>query len=226
MMQSRKPPARAKLAAGGVLALIALIFTAAVRIVDVAPVGPAETSVGFSHINLAVHEALGVHMAWYTVTQILGMGAICVALLFVLFGFIQLIRRRSLWKVDGELIALGFLYAAVFALYVLFEIVVINYRPVIMPGETLPEASFPSSHTMLACVILGSTIFMLKQYIQNERLRIVLQILCGVVLAVIVCGRLYSGVHWFTDIQGGLLYGIALLLLFKGALEKIKPSNS
>ena len=223
MMQNRKPPA--KLAAGGVLALIALIFTAAVRMLDVAPVGPAGTSVGFSHINLAVHEALGVHMAWYAATQILGIGAVFIALLFALLGLVQLIRRRSLWKVDAELLALAFLYAAVFALYVFFEIVVINYRPVIMPGEAFPEASFPSSHTMLACVIFGSTIFMLKRYVQNERLRIVLQILCGVLLAVIVCGRLYSGVHWFTDIHGGVLYSAALLFLFKGALETISAGT-
>ena len=217
----------AKIGIGAALAVLALIFTAAVRMVDAAPVGPAGTSVGFSHVNLAVHEALGVHMAWYTLTQLLGMGALLVAFLFAVTGLIQLIRRRSLWKVDRELLALGCLYAAVFALYVLFEIVVINYRPVIMPGETYPEASFPSSHTMLACVILGSTIFMLKKsvmmkkYIQSEQPRSALSILCAAVLVVIVCGRLYSGVHWFTDILGGLLFSAALLMLFKGAVEEI-----
>ena len=138
----------AKIGIGAALAVLALIFTAAVRMVDAAPVGPAGTSVGFSHVNLAVHEALGVHMAWYTLTQLLGMGALLVAFLFAVTGLIQLIRRRSLWKVDRELLALGCLYAAVFALYVLFEIVVINScrgRRIRKPPFPLPIPCWPVS---------------------------------------------------------------------------------
>lgn len=208
-----------KLKAGAALAVVALLFTAAVRVVDAAAVGPEGTVVGFSHLNLAVHEALGVHMAWYKITQALGAGALLLAFVFALTGALQLIRRRSLWKVDREILALGCLYAAVFALYALFEVVIINYRPILLPGDAFPEASFPSSHTMLACVVLGSAIPTLNKYVRSERPRKALQILCGAALVVIVCGRLYSGAHWFTDIVGGLLYGSALTLLFMGATE-------
>ncbi len=205
---------------GAALAILAALFTVLVRFMDVGAVGPAGTQVGFSHLNAAVHDALGVHMALYKLTQVLGFAALALVPAFALMGLLQLIRRKSLWKVDREILALGVLYVAVFALYVLFEKAIVNYRPVIMPGELAPEASFPSSHTMLACTVLGSAAALLKKYVKRKELVKPLQILCVVLMAVIVCGRLFSGVHWLTDIIGGVLYGAALVFLFSGAIEK------
>ena len=210
-----------KLKLGAAIAVLAILFTATVRTVDVSAIGPEGTAVGFSHVNQAAAEAVGVHLQWYAATQVIGMQVLLLAAVFALAGLVQLVRRRSLWKVDPELLALACLYGAVFVVYVFFEVVVINYRPIIMPGELHPEASFPSSHTMLACVILGSAMLLVKQYIPFRRTRLVLRILCGVLMAVVVLGRLYSGVHWLTDICGGLLYGAALLFLFAGALDGI-----
>ena len=210
---------------GAALALLAALFTVAVSVIDVDAIGPAGTRVGFSHLNAAVHEALGVHMAFYQLTQALGFAALGLAPLFALVGLLQLIRRKSLWKVDREILALGCLYVVVFALYILFEKAIVNYRPVIMPGELAPEASFPSSHTMLACTVLGSAALLLKKYVRREELVRPLQILCIVVLLVIVCGRLFSGVHWLTDIIGGILYSAALVFLFSGAVGAMKEKE-
>lgn len=209
---------RKKLGIGALLLALSVLFTAAVRTVDTAPIGPEETVVGFSHINGAVHTAIGVHMNLYTLTQILGFGALLLAALFALLGALQLAARRDPRKVDREILCLGGLYVSVFALYAFFEKCIINYRPVLMPGEAFPEASFPSSHTMLACVILGSTALVLPQYVREARIRRIGRGICTAVLVVIVLGRLCSGVHWFTDIVGGVLYGGALLCLFAGVL--------
>lgn len=211
---------------GAALALLAALFTVAVSVIDVDAIGPAGTLVGFSHLNAAAHEALGVHMALYKLTQILGVAALGLAALFALMGLLQLIRRKSLWKVDREILALGCLYVAVLALYVLFEKAVVNYRPVIMPGELAPEASFPSSHTMLACTVLGSAAILCGKYVRDGRLARLLRTLCVVVLAVIVCGRLLSGVHWLTDIIGGILYSAALLFLFYAAVRAMESAEA
>ena len=211
---------------GAALAFLAALFTFAVRVMDVAAIGPEGTQVGFSHLNAAFHNALGVHMAFYKLTQALGFAALALVGLFALMGLLQLVQRKSLWKVDRELLALGCLYVVVFALYIIFEKAIVNYRPIIMPGEIAPEASFPSSHTMLACTVLGSAAILLKKYVKDEKLLRLLRTLCVIVLAVIVCGRLYSGVHWLTDIIGGVLYGSALLFLFSGAVQAIESAES
>lgn len=216
---------RDNLRTGTALAFLALLFTFLVRVMDVDAIGPAGTQVGFSHLNSTVHDALGVHMALYKLTQILGYAVLLLVAVFALVGLLQLIRRKSLWKVDREILALGCLYVVVFALYIIFEKAIVNYRPVIMPGELAPEASFPSSHTMLACTVLGSAALLLKKYVKDESLAKILRIVCVIMIAVIVCGRLFSGVHWLTDIIGGILYSAALLFLFSGAVGAMEEKE-
>ena len=194
-------------------ALFALLIVL-LRCVDGEAVGAAGTSVGLSHMNRFVFELTGVNMVWYNITDWLGLAAILAAFLFAVTGLVQLIKRRSILKVDKEILALGGLYILVIGIYVLFENVIVNYRPIIMPGCSNPEASFPSSHTMLVCVIMGSTIIIIGKYIKKKSLCMVIRGICAAVIAVTVVGRLISGVHWFTDILGGLLISTFLLALF------------
>ena len=196
-----------------------LIFL--LRLVDVRAVGPEGTSIGLSHLNRFVFELTGVNMIWYNITDWLGITAILAAFVFALTGLVQLIKRRSLLKVDKEILVLGIFYILVIGIYLLFEKVIVNYRPVIMPGCQHPEASFPSSHTMLVCVIIGSAIMLISRYIKKKTLCRALQVICAVIIGVTVIGRLLSGVHWFTDIIGGILISTALLALFLGITEKI-----
>ena len=209
------------LAGGAVFAVLFLIWIAIIKLVDVSAIGPEGTEVGLAGINKAIHEALGVNMTLYKITDILGYVALLVAGLFALFGLVQLIKRKSLAKVDGAIYALAGLYVVTIGLYVIFEKVIINYRPVIMPDEVALEASFPSSHTMLACVIFGSAIVMIGKYIDNDMLCKLLIALATVLLILVVAGRLVSGVHWFTDIVGGVLISGALVFTFIGIVGKI-----
>jgi undecaprenyl-diphosphatase len=182
-----------------------------IRTFDVDIIGPEGTSIGLSHINKAVHDLFGVNIIWYDITDWLGVAAIGVAFIFAVMGLLQLIKRRSFLKVDKAILTLGGLYIVVIGLYVLFEIVIVNYRPIIMPGCEHPEASFPSSHTMIVCVIMGSAMMLIKKYVKNRNMRFVLQIICILIITVTVVGRLISGVHWFTDIIGGILISAMLL---------------
>ena len=206
--------------AAGLCFVLFLLLIVVVKTVDVAAIGPENTSVGLSKLNGAVHALTGVHMALYEITDWLGYLAILVALVFAGTGLVQWIRRRSLRRVDQEILALACLYIVTVCLYVLFEVLIVNRRPVLMPGESVPEASFPSSHTMLVCVIMGSTIMLLGKYVRSPGLCRTLQAACAVILVVTFAGRLVSGVHWFTDILGGILISLSLLLAFSAAIGK------
>ena len=198
---------KAAMAAGIFFALFLLLLLA-LRTVDVQPIGPAESSVGLAFLNGAFRDAVGFHPLLYKVTQLLGVLCLLLAAGFGCLGVLQLIRRRSIARVDADLYALGVFYIAVMVLYVFFELFVVNCRP-ILTDEGL-EASFPSSHTMLALFVCGSGAFQL-----NRRLPASLQkpgVLCCAALGVLTAlGRLVSGVHWFTDILGGLLLASSLL---------------
>ena len=181
----------------GVFALLSVLLIVLVKNYDVSNIGPMDTSIGFSHINSAVHDFFGIHIIWYKITEVFGILALLVCGCFAVVGLIQLLQRKSIAKVDAEVLKLGGLYVIVLGLYAMFEKVIINYRPVIMPDATEPEASFPSSHTMLICVVMA----------------------CALIMIVTVVGRLICGVHWFTDIIGGILISLALLSAFKAILE-------
>ena len=203
-----------------------LLLILLIKVVDVAAVGPEGTEIGLSKLNVAVHDLFGENLGWYKVTNILGYLAILIALGFAAIGGLQLIHRRSIMKVDKEILLLGCLYVVTVIFYVLFEKVVINYRPILMPDGEGIEASFPSSHTVLSCVILGSGLFLLKKYTKkNKNVQLVLTVVFAVMLALIVAGRLISGVHWFTDIVGGVLLSAALLNAYEGLLKLWKKSD-
>ena len=209
----------------GFSGLLVMLLIVLVRFIDVRPIGPEGTSIGLSRLNSFFFRLSGVNILWYHITDWLGVAAILVAFLFAMAGFVQLIKRRSILKVDHEILALGGLYIVVIGLYVLFEIVIVNYRPIIMPDGTHPEASFPSSHTMLVCVIMGSAIMLIGKYLKEKPLCRVLREICAAIIGITVIGRLIAGVHWFTDIVGGILISIFLLSLFSEVLERTRRNT-
>ena len=201
------------------LALTAFVFwTAAVRMVDVEKIGPRGSSVGFASLNRAVHELTGVHMELYTLTDWLGLVPIGLAAGFALLGLTQLLRRRSLLKVDRDILLLGGFYVLVLASYLFFEKAVVNYRPVLIDGYL--EASYPSSTTVLVLCIVPTAMMQLSKRITNPWIRRGSLALLSVFAAGMVTGRLLSGVHWLTDIVGGILLSAGLVLLYNSFAVK------
>ncbi|MGN0626671.1 MAG: phosphatase PAP2 family protein [Oscillospiraceae bacterium] len=191
----------------------------AVLNVDVKEIGPNGSAVGLAAINGFMRDAVGVHLIWYEITDWLGLAAIFTAFGFALLGLIQLIKRKSLFKVDRSILVLGVYYVAVIGLYVLFETHIVNYRPILINGAL--EASFPSSHTMIVICIMGAAIVEFRRLIKSAAARKAASGLCAAVAEVTVAGRAVSGVHWFTDIIGGLLIGTAMILAFYAVTEKL-----
>ncbi len=189
-----------------------VIWTVLVSFVGVAAVGPRGSSVGFASLNTSFHRLTGVHMALYTVTDWLGLVPFAVVLGFALLGLLQWIKRKSLLKVDRSILVLGSFYVVVLLAYVFFEMVVINYRPVLIEGVL--EASYPSSTTMLALCVMPTAILQLKGRVKNPALRWCIIAAITAFTAFMVVGRLVSGVHWLTDIVAGALLSAGLVMMY------------
>ncbi|MBR0138189.1 MAG: phosphatase PAP2 family protein [Erysipelotrichaceae bacterium] len=204
-----------------VLLVVTAVFCGLVFTVDKAAIGPNDTVVGFSLINGFFRNLFPLNEGLYKLTNYLGYLALLVCVFFGGVGFLQLVFRKSLAKVDRIIIAVGVLYAVVIVLYVFFEKVPVNFRPVIMPGESEPEASFPSSHTLLAMTVFGSAPFVLDWFFEEPDIRKTYRIIFWALAAVTVIGRLVSGVHWFTDIIAAILISLTLLAAFWAALKEL-----
>lgn len=197
--------------------LISLIFMMLTKMVDVQAIGPEGSSVGSARLNGAVRDLIGHHSFWETLTDLLGYLAILICCFFGLIGLLQLIRERSLTRVDPRILLLGIFYIAVILIYVIFEIFPVNYRPILEDGKL--EASFPSSHTMLTLCVMLSAVPVLKRIMKIETVTATASLALPVLAGLAVIGRLLSGVHWLTDIVGGILISAALLCFFYGGLE-------
>ena len=197
-----------------------VLWTVAVCLLDVQPIGPENSAVGFAEINGSFHQLTGVHMALYDLTDILSVIPLGCVAAFGLLGLVQWIRRKDLRKVDGDLLVLGGFYVVVLTVFVLFEKLAVNYRPVLIEGVL--EASYPSSTTMLVLCVMPSVMLQLHERMKAGTLKNCVQLLLAAFTAFMVIGRLISGVHWLTDIIGGVLLSIGLVLLYLAALRFTK----
>lgn len=202
-----------------ILILLSITFTFLVKIVDVNNVGVNGTSIGFSMLNQFVFKKIGVNMLCYYVSDWLGIVPVLMSFIYCLLGFIQLIKKRNIFKVDKELLLLGIFYICLIIIYIFFEKNIVNYRPILIDGFL--EASYPSSHTLMAICICGSSIMVNNRLFKNKVFKII-NIVSFIIIMVIVLLRFISGVHYFTDIIGGIFISIAMLMTFYSFLYVLK----
>lgn len=192
--------------------LIFIAWTVVITRVDLRGIGPKDSMVGFALLNGFFHKLTGVHMLLYTITDWLGLVPLCFVLGFAVLGMGQLIKRRSLFKVDSDILVLGGFYILLMASYVFFEVVAINYRPVLINGYL--EISYPSSTTLLTMCVMPTTILQFNNRIKSKVLKNVFVFINCAFTIFMVGGRLICGVHWFTDIVGGVFLSVALVMLY------------
>lgn len=203
-----------------VFGMLAIVYTIIIALVDKQSIGPNESQVGLATINKFFQERLGFNETFYKLSNLLGYIAFGIAFVYMVIGLIQLIKRKSIKKVDTEISILGLFYIITLIIYVLFEFVKINYRPVLIDGNLDP--SYPSSHTLLALFISTSAIFVNLKIIENKPLRITLNTITIILGLAILVGRIISGVHWITDILGGILIATTLVLGYLCVAEYFK----
>ena len=202
------------------------LWTVLIQWVDVQAVGQNGTKIGFADFNVWFHQLTGVHMTIYTSTDWLGLVPIFICLCFGVLGLVQLIKRRSLLRVDPDILLLGAYYVLVIACYLIFEMIPINYRPVLIEGRQ--EGSYPSSTTLLVLSVMPTLMFQANRRVSNAMIRKAVAVSVIAFSAFMVIGRLISGVHWATDIIGSVLLSKGLYMLYRSAVlytDKAKKAD-
>lgn len=199
-----------------VLAIAGVILAATV---DVQPVGVQGTNLGFASINTGFFSRFGQNETFYKISKYTGLICFATAGGFTVFFLYQLIQRKSLSKVDRNLSVLMLLYILTASLYLLFDkVLIINYRPILRDKGL--ESSFPSTHAMIAWVTMVSAVDQWNIYIKKENLKVIAVACSFLVMLVVIITRMLSGVHWFTDIIGGILIGDMLIAWYRFAASR------
>ena len=200
-----------------VLLIVAIVFTMLVAKVDVKPVGPINpetripSEVGFSTINSAIAQKIPFNSTFYKISKYVGYLAFAFVAFYAFIGLLELIKKKNIKEINKVIIALGIFYVCVAIVYALFEVLTINYRPIVLENEL--EASYPSSHTMLAICVCTSSLIIGRKYISKKYLDIV-NIATFILMLIVFIGRLVSGVHWLSDIIGGIIISTTLIMYF------------
>lgn len=193
--------------------IVFVLWTVLISLIDVKAIGPNGSSVGFATINGRFHNLTGVHLTLYNITDWLGLVPIAFCLGLAILGFAQWIKRKSILKVDYSLLVLGGFYIVVMAVYMLFESVVINYRPTLINGYL--EVSYPSSTTLLVMCVMPTAVMHLNSSINNQTFKKIVSYSIMAFTGFMVIGRMISGVHWLTDIVGGALLSLGLVMMYR-----------
>lgn len=218
MKEAKKKNDNNFIVAAGLLVLF-ILYTAAIMFIDVHPIGPQGSSVGFASINQYFHTLFGTNMLLYSITDWLSIPILFIMIGFAMVGLVQLIKRKSLFCVDSSILLLGGFYVLLFLAYLFFEFFVVNYRPVLIEGVL--EPSYPSSTTMLMMCMIPTAIMQFQRLISSKRLKNIVNAFCGIYTGFMVIGRVLSGVHWITDIVGGILFSATFVMLYNSVNQLV-----
>lgn len=87
----------------------------------------------------------------------------------------------------------------------------------LVPGN---GPSFPSGHVMAAIALWGLLPVVVALYTRRRAVWWAAAALAGTLIAGISASRIYLGVHWFSDVTGGLIVGAFLLLAIDTQLHR------
>lgn len=202
-----------------VMFVLFAVLTACVVTIDKQPIAADASMVGLGSLNLAFHNLTGVNWTVYGVSQLGGYLSIASMVVFFAIGLAELVRARSFKGVDKAIYLIAGAYVVMLVLYVGFDKIALNYRPVLVDGQL--EPSFPSSHTFLAIGALGCAVVWINARLDKGMLKSALAIICVLLALVTVAARLLSGVHWATDILASVFLGLALVFFYRYLVAKV-----
>ena len=188
------------------------MFTLLVSMVDFRAIGPRGSEVGLATINGLFHSRFGYNDLFYVLSKILGYLCFLIPVINAGVALRDIYRKKSLFKVGPDVLGAFCIYVLLAAVYILFEKIILNYRPVLMDGQL--EASYPSSHSLMAMTLCLTASQQLNFRDRNLERKARNQKILAALGILVVVTRLFSGVHWLTDILGGVLLGLTLTALY------------
>lgn len=157
-------------------------------------------------------------MQWELITNIILAISILTLAIFVCLGIYQWVTRKSLKKVDPELLWMPLPLALMALTYLIFEyIFVLNTRP-----NGSGEPSFPSTHVMVVTTIFFLVTMILPKYVKNKTARVILEVLMVIMIGLNATGRVLANMHWPVDVIGGIAFAFIFTEIYYMSYKKHK----
>ena len=157
-------------------------------------------------------------MDWDKATDIILYASFAILGVFIILAFAQLIKRKSIKKVDKPLLIMPIPLILMTITYVVFDkFLVLNTRP-----DGSGEASFPSTHVMVVGTIFLLVAIALPRYIKSKATCAILDIIMLTLFAITAYGRIAANMHWLSDVIAGAVFAAVFGLIYYLIIRKPK----
>ena len=95
---------------------------------------------------------------------------------------------------------------------ILSKNIFLRERPLI-GSELLSSYSFPSGHSLIATTYYGFLIYLLRRSKCKEEYKVIGTTLLSTLIVLICLSRIFLSVHYVTDVIGGVILGLIILLV-------------
>ncbi len=162
-------------------------------------------------------------MNWDKATDIILIASIASLAVFAIFGLCQWIKRKSIKKVDKELIFMLVPLILMAIVYFIFDKFLIwNTRP-----DGSGEPSFPSTHVMVVATIFLLIALVLPRYIKSKAACALLDLMMLIFIVLTCVGRVLANKHWTSDVIGALVFSVIFALIYYLiAIRRRKKKNA
>lgn len=155
----------------------------------------------------------GITSVLKVITELGGVAFIVLAGVLI-FMFCKKIR----WFVTFDLVGVTLINQAI-------KHIIRRPRPNVLRLVEEDGYSFPSGHSMVSMAFYGIIIYLVYKNVTNKYLKWTLITLLSLLILSIGFSRIYVGVHYFTDVVGGFLLGLAYLIIYINIYNKKVGKN-
>lgn len=82
--------------------------------------------------------------------------------------------------------------------------------------------SFPSGHVLASVLVWGFLIYLASRHVRQPRLRVGIQVASFAILILTGLQRVYAGAHWPSDVVGGYLWGVILVVVLVWVYDQLR----
>ena len=155
-------------------------------------------------------------MQWELITDIILITSFIILGVFACLGLYQWITRKSLKKVDQELLWFPLPLAIMAVVYFVFDkLIVLATRP-----NGSGEPSFPSTHVMVVATVFFLVTIILPKYVKNKTLRAVIEVIMVALISLTCVGRVLANMHSVGDVIGGLVFAFIFTEIYYLIIKK------
>lgn len=160
-------------------------------------------------------------MQWELITNIILISSFITLAVFAILGIYQWATRKSIKKVDREILWMPLPIILMAIVYFIFEFFPVATRP-----NGSGESSFPSTHVMVVTTIFFMVTIIIPKYVKSTVAQIVLELIMVVLISLTCTGRILSDMHSLGDVIGAIFFAFVFSEIYYLAYKKGKKKHA